>query len=224
MEFNKLHEKWLNQHLQKRTGERRGRLKRGHKHAEIMFLQKVWWPLHGNFDNLHPEYEVLDWRGRPFFIDFAWLPGHIKIALEVKGYGPHVQTMDRQRYCDELNRETFLQGMGFRVLSIPFDDVISRPELTISLLRVLFSHYLLGEKESGSDNSMERNILLLAIHLNRPIRPIDVVEEFNMNRRTAVKHLQTLCSKGRLRPLLGGNATRVSRYELVRNFSDDLMW
>ncbi|MFC5450938.1 hypothetical protein [Paenibacillus aestuarii] len=54
-------------------------------------MRHVWYPLQGQFEHLHPEYEVLDWRGR--------------IANA------------------ELNRETSLQALGFRVFSFACDDV-----------------------------------------------------------------------------------------------------
>lgn len=113
MSFENAHKQFIAGHLASRaTGERRGRLERGHQHAEILFLRNVWWPLRGDFSMLHPEYEVLDWRGRSYFADFAWLPGTIKLLFEIKGYASHVRDMDRQKYCNELNRETFFVCHG----------------------------------------------------------------------------------------------------------------
>lgn len=61
MIFEEAHLKFINGHLSSRPdGERRARLERGHRHAEILFLNKVWWPLRGHFEGLHPEYEVMD--------------------------------------------------------------------------------------------------------------------------------------------------------------------
>ncbi|WP_379156766.1 hypothetical protein [Paenibacillus sp. sgz5001063] len=68
---------------------------------------------------LHPEYEVTDWRGRTYFADFAWMPRYVKLLIEIKGYASHVRDMDRQKYCSELNRETFLFAMGYHVISLP---------------------------------------------------------------------------------------------------------
>ena len=62
MEFEKAHQLLLEQHLSVRAGERRGRLIRGHQYAEKLLLQNIWWPLFGNLDHLHPEYEVYDWN------------------------------------------------------------------------------------------------------------------------------------------------------------------
>jgi len=95
MGFEDMHAQWLNAHMKRRTGERRSRLQRGHGHGERLFLERVWWPLFGHFDDLHPEYEVIDWRGHPYFVDFVRIRGQLRFAFEIKGYGPHVQHADR---------------------------------------------------------------------------------------------------------------------------------
>lgn len=142
MIFEEAHLKFINGHLGSRPeGERRARLERGHRHAEILFLNKVWWPLRGHFEGLHPEYEVMDWRGRSYYADFVWLPGYVKLLIEIKGYSSHVRDMDRQKYCNELNRETFLYAMGYHVISFAYDDVEQRPELCMTLLRMVLGRY-----------------------------------------------------------------------------------
>lgn len=72
--FEAAHERYIQQHLEARSGERRGRLERGHQYAEKLFLRTIWWPLLGRFDDLHPEYEVQDWNRRSQFLDFVFLP------------------------------------------------------------------------------------------------------------------------------------------------------
>ncbi|SDO00372.1 hypothetical protein SAMN04487897_10740 [Paenibacillus sp. yr247] len=62
MGFEKAHQAFLERHLHLRTGERKGRLLRGHNYAEKLLLQNVWWPLFGSLDQLHPEYEIYDWN------------------------------------------------------------------------------------------------------------------------------------------------------------------
>jgi DNA-binding MarR family transcriptional regulator len=220
MNFEEAHEAWVRHHLQRRTGERKGRLERGHGHGEKLFAQNVWWPLFGQFDQLHPEYEVPDWRGRSYFADFAWLPGHVKLLFEVKGYGPHVRDMDRLKYCAELNRETFLHGAGFSILSFAYDDVEQRAELCVSLLRMALSRYLPERGPVSRALLAEKEIIRLALQLARPIRPIDVIEHFGIDRKTAIRILRKLCEKGFLHPLTGKNGERSVRYELA-SFSVD---
>jgi hypothetical protein len=224
MGFSEEYNKWLEHHTQRRSGERKSRLERGHGHGERMFLERIWWPIFGNLNDLHPEYEVSDWRGRPYFIDFAWMPGQCKFALEVKGYGPHVQNTDRIRYRHELDRETFLQILGFRVVSIPYDNLEAEPKLTINLLKSLFSPYMAVGLRDYTYTRIERETLLIALRLNRPIRPADLVKELEINRRTARFCLKSLCNKDKFRPILTGKETKVVRYEFVRSFTDDWIW
>lgn len=132
---------FIQYHLDRRKGERKGRLKRRNDHAEKLFAKNVWFPLKGNFNQLHPEYEVLDWRGRSYFADYLYMPSLWKVLIEIKGFGEHVTNMDRQNYSKEQNRETFLKGVGFNVVSFAYDDVAYRPEVCIYLLRTLLSQF-----------------------------------------------------------------------------------
>ncbi|NOU73658.1 hypothetical protein GC098_19910 [Paenibacillus sp. LMG 31458] len=69
MPFEQAHQSFIENHHARRTGERKGRLLRGHNYAEKLLLQQVWWPLFGNFDNLHPEYEIYDWNRKSQYKD-----------------------------------------------------------------------------------------------------------------------------------------------------------
>ncbi|MEX2460841.1 MAG: DUF559 domain-containing protein [Paenibacillaceae bacterium] len=219
MTFEKAHDAFFQHHLANRIGERRGRLERGHQHGEKLFLRNVWYPEHGNLDHLHPEYEVLDWRGRSYFADFVWLMGLAKLLIEIKGYAAHIKEMDRHRYCNELNRETFLHGMGFHVISFAYDDVEQRPELCISLLRMVLSRFHSNKAPVSRILLAEKEIIRLTIERIRPIRPKDVEEHFKISHKTAVL-LQALCVKGWLTPALRGNEKRVVAYELSHGVLD----
>ncbi|AIQ28285.1 hypothetical protein P40081_08920 [Paenibacillus sp. FSL P4-0081] len=226
MGFAEEHHQWLEYHKKRRTGERLDRLERGHRHGEQMFVERVWWPIFGNMDDLHPEYEVADWRGRPYFVDFVWKPGQVKIAIEVKGYGPHVQNTDRTRYRQELNRETYLQIAGYRVVAIPYDDLESTPELTISLLKALLTPCLLKNTDEGSRQftRIELDILRIASRKNGFLRPVEVVNELAIDQRTVKKYMNSLCEKGKFKPVLVQGGDRVCRYELIPSFMDLELW
>ncbi|WP_341872590.1 DUF559 domain-containing protein [Paenibacillus camerounensis] len=219
--FEDAHRQFVGEHLAKRpSGERRGRLERGHQHAEILFLRNVWWPLRGDFSKLHPEYEVTDWRGRSYFADFAWLPGYIRLLIEIKGYGSHVRDMDRNKYCNELNRETFLQAMGYRVISFAYDDVEQRPELCMTLLQMILGRYQAADAPASRLQLMEQETIRLAIRLTGSVRPRDVEQHFDIDYKTAVRTLRSLCGKGWLIPSSRGNQERVVRYELAHSVLD----
>lgn len=115
--------------------------------------------------------------------------------------------MDRERYCRELNRETFLQTLGCRVVSIPHDDVEKRPEVIRFLLKALLipCANLHGNRTLST---AERETLILAMRQGREVRPVDLVRELRMNNRTAVNILKGLCEKGRMQPIAAGESGR----------------
>ncbi|WP_338143353.1 hypothetical protein [Paenibacillus whitsoniae] len=216
--FEDTYQQFMEEHIARRKGERRSRLERGPFHAEKLFLQQVWFPLMGNLQHLHPEYEVMDWRGRSYFGDFAYLPGlaEVKFMLEVKGYGPHVQELDRKGYCDELNRETFLQALGFRVVSFAYDDVAYRPGLCMNLLQMLLGRFHAAASPVDRAVLAEKEILRLLHQQASPLRPVDVERHFGINHRTALRLLQSLCAKGWLHPISRTSGGKIVQYGLVR--------
>ncbi|TVX91979.1 DUF559 domain-containing protein [Paenibacillus agilis] len=219
MSFEEAHHEFIQFHIKRRTGERRGRLERGHQHAEMLFCQQVWWPLQGKFDHLHPEYEVVDWRGQSYFCDFVWLSPAAKLIIEIKGFGPHVRDMDRQKYSYELNRETFLVAMGYQVISFSYDDIAHRPELCVTLLRMVLSRYLSGAEpiQLKQVSEHEHEVIRLACKLARPLKPVDVASHLEVSHRTAVRLLQSLQAKGLFRAVIGSEGKRVARYEIQQH-------
>ncbi|MFF2911685.1 DUF559 domain-containing protein [Paenibacillus sp. NPDC057934] len=222
MGFEEAQALFMAKHLASRTGERLSRLERGHRHAESLFLRNVWWPVRGDLNDLHPEYEVADWRGRSYFADFVWLPGNLKLLIEIKGFVPHVRDMDRQKYCNELNRETFLCAMGYQVISFAYDDVEQRPDLCITLLRMVLSRYQSSPAPVSRIMLVEKEIFRLALGMPRGLRPKDIEIHLKVDHKTAVRHLRTLCNKGYLLPVRGADQQRVMRYELARGMIDYL--
>jgi hypothetical protein len=93
MPFEQAHQSFIENHHARRSGERKGRLSRGHNYAEKLLLQQVWWPLFGNFDNLHPEYEIYDWNRKSQFLDFAFFTPFVVLELSVT-----LRTVTRGKY------------------------------------------------------------------------------------------------------------------------------
>lgn len=220
MNYEQAYEEFIQMHLASRTGERRGRLERGHRHAEALFLHNVWWPLRGDFCNLHPEYEVLDWRGRSNFADFSFILGTVRLLIEIKGYAAHVKDMDRQKYSNELNRETFLCAMGYQVISFSYEDVEQRPELCKTLLRMVLSRYITAAVPVGKVLLAEREMMRFVIRQGGSIRPRDIADYFQLDPKTVRNILHKLCEKGWLNPIKRGEGVRNVRYELARNVLD----
>ncbi|WP_410511646.1 hypothetical protein PaeBR_16430 [Paenibacillus sp. BR2-3] len=222
MEFEEAHSLFIDHHSNARTGERRGRLLRGHNYAEKLLLQNVLWPLFGSLEHLHPEYEIYDWNRKSQFLDFAFLPPNgCHFGIECDGFQSHIKDMDRERFSYAVNRETFLTGMGWKMIHFTFDDVQQRPEVCRMLLQLLLAPYLTRKEAIINILSEEKEVLRYAWSLGRPIRPRDVTEHFDINFRTARKLLRTLGDKGLMKPVNHGE--RVRYYE-VKTMKPDQIW
>ena len=218
MEFEMAYAAFMQSHVKRQSGERRGRLESRDFHGEKTFLKNIWWPFKGNFDDLHPEYEIADWRGRPYFADFAWKsPWGFTILFEIKGYGKHIRDMNRSGFSNELNRELFLQSIGYRVVCLAYDDVADRPDLCLTLLRLYFSQFHVANTPLKPSLLGEKEILKFALRQTRAIRPIDVTRHLQVDYRTAKRILAQLVAKGWLTPITTGRRERILRYEPAKN-------
>lgn len=152
--------------------------------------------------------------------------GEIKVAIEVKGYGPHVQQIDRTRYRQELNRETYLQIAGYQVVAVPYDDLESASDLTISLFKSLLAPSLLINTDELEHHytRLERDIMRAVVRWNGMIRPVDLANGLRVHPRTIRKSLTRLCEKGKLRPVPASGSSRICRYEYVPSIMNNGLW
>ena len=214
--FESAHAAFLQHHMHLRSGERRGRLERGHQYAEKLFLEKVWWPLVGSFERLHPEYEIYDWNRRSQFLDFAFITGNgDQIGIECDGFQSHIKDMDRERFSYALNRDTFLTGMGWKMLHFAFDDIQHRPEVCRMLLQMSVMPMMVGTSANPTLTPMQKDVLKLAWRLGRAIRPKDVMDVYDLSFRPARNVLTQLVGLGLITPR--DNGKQIRGYELSTN-------
>jgi hypothetical protein len=83
MSFDEAYSRFILHHLKHRKGEAKRRLKDGHGHAEKMFLELVWWPALGNFNQLHPEFEIQDFQNGFRYLDYAFIREPFRICFEI---------------------------------------------------------------------------------------------------------------------------------------------
>lgn len=196
--------------------ERRRKLREGLGFGELGFLEKVWWPLFHSFDHLHPEYEVADYTGGSRFIDFAYLRGKAKLAIEIDGFSSHAQNLDRRGFSYRLHRQNVLVLDGWDVLRFPFDDVDSRPRRCQQTIQ-----QYMGSRFAGSDAQLPESLLLtatdreivrLARGLPGPMKPADVQRHLQESRTTTYRRLRKLVAQGLLVPASG--TKRIRAYAL----------
>ncbi|MBD0381393.1 DNA-binding response regulator [Paenibacillus sedimenti] len=205
--FDKNHKEWLEMHLNKRKGEAKRKLKTGHDYSEKEFLRQVWWPAFGHLGHLHPEYEVLDFFDGRRYLDFAYIRSGVRIAIEVDPYGTHYDKLDRRQYANQWVRHMHLLNDSWLIARISLDDVKERPRLWQQLFQQMIGH-LFGDTGSVSFEltSRERDILRLALRLDRPVKLADVQALLKCGYDTARKQLTLLENKKWLFPEGKGTA------------------
>lgn len=198
--FTQLHQEWLDEHTRGRTGEARRRLIAGHAYAEQAMLERVWFPAFGNFHFLQPEYEVRDYVDGARFLDFAYIRGGIRIAIEIDPYGTHYAKLDRRQYSNQWVRHMHLTIDGWIIIRISLDDIMERPRLWQQLLQQLIGRLFGNAPTDYELGAEERDILRLALRLDCPIKLSDVRELLRCGYDRARHHLSALEDKQRLIP------------------------
>ncbi|QGQ94839.1 DNA-binding response regulator [Paenibacillus psychroresistens] len=215
--FEKEYRKWMDVHVAKRKGERRRKLAEGSNHAEKEMLRHIWWAAFGNFEFLHPEYEITDFFQGQRFLDFVYIRGPIRIVFEIDGYGPHLRDISRRQFCDERVRQMHLTNDNWIVIRIGFDDIKERPRLWIGLLQQMMGR-LFGnpEQQLTQVDYLEREVIRFAIRENRAIKLRDLEKLFSFRYRAARTVIDRLVAKQWLIPASGGKE-RVHSWEVNVN-------
>jgi len=213
--FEQAYEKFMKDHLHRRTGERLRRLKQGHQYGEKLLLEHVWYPAFGHFEKLHPEYEVRDFRSGVRYLDAAYVHDGFRIALEADGYSPHYREISRDMFADERDRQNDLVIDGWRILRFSVDRLKQQPRDCQRRLQQLMGKCL-GEWEMQKGLGLEeRELVRKAMRLGGMIKIADAQECLGVSDRTAQKWLQVLLKKRILIPHSG--RTRIHSYLLVSN-------
>jgi very-short-patch-repair endonuclease len=212
MGFQEEYQTFMNSHLQTRTGERLRRLQEGHKHAEMLFLKQVWWPLFHHFRYLNPEYEVNDFKDGKRYLDFAYIRPTIQICLEIDGYGPHLQKISRWQFSDSLERQNQLVIDGWTVIRFSYDQVKEQPRRCQQIIQQVIGRWLGDELDQTTLSLVEKEVIRLAIRKGEAISPIEVAKYLKLSGKTVRKVLSQLVDKKMLTPASG--TVRVRSYQL----------
>jgi very-short-patch-repair endonuclease len=220
MGFKESYELFLGEHLKKRTGERSRRLREGHGHAEKQFLEHVWWPAFKQFDHLHPEYEIHDFKDGHRYLDFAFLRPPLRVCLEIDGFGPHWRDINRWQFADYLLRQNHLVIDGWTVFRFSYDEIMEKPRRCQQLLQQFVGRWLGVPETIMNLGCYERDIVRLAMKHHRPLKASDVSRYLNIGGKYARKLLRQLSEKGLFVP--SGGDQRISCYRLTMDQMEHL--
>ena len=219
MTFEMEYQQMMHKPIMESSGERKRRLTEVNLHAEKLFLENVWWQAFGNLEHLHPEFEIVDYRGRPRFLDFAFKYLWIRMVIEIQGFGSHVKQVSRWDYINEMRRIRLLSHNGWILMYFSFDEIKDHSGECQRELQQIIGR-LLGENKNGSKlelSPVEKELILFALRNQASVRPIDVSKELLIHRTTVYHYISKLVDKGWLLPEvnpLRGNPKRINSYKL----------
>jgi hypothetical protein len=186
-----------------------------------LFLENVWWPAIGNFADLHPEFEISDFKDGLRFIDFAFFIFAFRIAIEIDDYGTHIQKVSRWQHSDHCLRQNHLTMDGWKILRFTYDDIKDRPRMCIQIIQQLIG------KLSGTQiipyeqiTIEEKELISLSLRLDRNMTPKDVCAFLKIKQEKARKLLHNLLEKDLLVPA-GKGEKRINCYRPHPNLTPD---
>jgi very-short-patch-repair endonuclease len=204
------------------VGERLRLLKK-ERHGETLFLQKVWWPVRRNFDQLDAEVEFRDTNGRVRFADFVYWGTGFKLAMEVDGFDTHVTRMDREKLSDEHDRQNSLTYHGFSIIRFTYDQITQKSADCINFLRLLLRKL---EHESSWMNQLtarERWVFQSALRCGeRAFGLQEVMKEVGMGEKQLRNLLRKLVGYGWI--VTDGNTGRIRSYRINPEVWSKMFW
>ncbi|MCD9024584.1 DNA-binding response regulator [Cohnella silvisoli] len=185
--FEQHYEQWLAQQRKLRKGESLRKLDEDHGHSEKLFLQELWWPVFGNLDFLHAEHEVPNSRNSSYYLDHAYIrPPHL-IDWEVDDFSSYAKNINRRGFDYERDRQNHLMLDGWQIYRFSLDAIKERPrQCQQFILQVMGRLY--GGIQQGSTPSLslkQREIMRLALRLQRPFTPLEVCVQLGISNRSA---------------------------------------
>lgn len=203
------------------TDLRKRKLQEGLSHSSKVFLEKVWWPLFGNFDNLYPEYHLVDYQDGNRFIDFAYIEGPILLAIEVDDYSTHCKVITREQHSDSLTRQNHIMLDGWRILRFSLDDAMNYPRKCQQQIQQFLGRFKgMISEQAASLTLEEREILRYMHNVQRSVSPIEMAERLGVGQRKARELLRALVQDRQLLKPSGLGRRIIRYYELARSVDD----
>ncbi|RED63087.1 MarR family transcriptional regulator [Cohnella lupini] len=217
--FQEAYEQWITKQSKTRKGESLRKLMEDHGHSEKLFLQEVWWPAVGNFQYLFAEHEVPNYRNSSYYLDLSYIRPPYKLDLEIDDFSTHAKNITRRGFDYEKERQNQLTDEDWKVYRFTLDTVKEKPRhCQQSILRTLGKLYgVNGVDQSNSPLPLkQREILRIAIRLERTLTPAEVCIQLGIGNRHARNLLHELVELGYMENA-GSGAQRTRSYRVTLN-------
>lgn len=190
---------------------RRERLERGLGYAEIEFFRIVWYPIVGNFNDLYPEWEVRDSANGYRYLDFAYMPGDARGAIEIQGYSSHARDLELWRFKDLCLRHSHLALDGWLVLPIAYPAIGKAPKQCQQLILSLIGKFIITNVPQELP-WLESEVICFARRKLRPFTAPELSEHLKVSKRHARTLLHAMCDRQLL--IVSSGIERARSYQL----------
>lgn len=190
--FDQQYELWMHTNiLNERNPRRLEILHKGLGHGTVEFLRSVWFPAIGNFNDLHPEWEVRDFSNGYRYLDLAYMPGGARGGIEIQGYGPHARDLDVRRFKDLCRRHCLLALDGWTFLPLAYPSIVDEPKQCQQLILSFVGRFVASDVPA-SLSWLEAEAVRFARRLLRPITPIELANHLRVSDRHTRRLLHKL--------------------------------
>nr|WP_284237299.1 transcriptional regulator [Paenibacillus glycanilyticus] len=182
LKFDQAYQQWMQSMIEHESNHRRRELlEKGLGHGTVEFLRSVWFPTIGNFDHLHPEWEVQDFHNGFRYIDLAYMPGgDSKGGIEIQGYGPHARDLDVRRFKDLCWRHSLLALDNWVFLPIAYLSIVDEPKRCQQLVLSFVGKFIATDVPE-SLSWLEAETIRYARRVLRPFIPAELVAHLRIS-------------------------------------------
>lgn len=190
--FDQQYALWIHTNILNEKNPRRLEiLHKGLGHGTVEFLRTVWFPAIGNFNDLHPEWEVRDFSNGYRYLDLAYMPGGARGGIEIQGYGPHARDLDVRRFKDLCRRHCLLALDGWTFLPIAYPSIVEEPQQCQQLILSFVGRFVASDVPA-SLSWLEAEAVRFARRLLRPITPLELANHLRVSDRHTRRLLRKL--------------------------------
>jgi hypothetical protein len=170
---------------------RRELLEKGLGHATYEFLRNVWFPAVRNFKHLYPEWEVRDFNHGYRYVDLAYMPGDMKGAIEIQGYGSHARDLDVKQFKDLCWRHCLLALDDWLILPVAYLSIIEEPKRCQQLILAFIGKFI-STDITAQLSWLESETIRFARRVLRPLTASELAEHLRITDQHARRVLRKL--------------------------------
>lgn len=211
MNFDEAYRLFIEDHASRRRADRLQALRKLHGHSEEVFLKNVWWGMFGNFNGLHPQYEVYDFRDGRRYLDFAYIGKFYKVAIEIDDFGSHGKHASAMKFSDDRMRQNHLVLDRWEVVRFSYHHITQQPRACQQVLQQLIGVLSGFNREKLS--VVDQEVIRFGLQHDGVINFGRLCAHLGQSAKTTRMRLEGLMRKELMIPL--GGPQRIHNYKLV---------